>query len=234
MLECLRAGRRSPRKLFVLRNAAGLDELLALKRSAQVIECTRQDLDDLARGQVHQGVILEAGPLPLWTIEEWAERPFAPDAVVAVLDCIEDPHNFGAIVRSACALGAAGVVFTKDRSAPLSSAAMKSAAGAMEYIDLVQATNLARGLDALKQAGFWVAGLDAAGERTIFDADLSGRIALVIGGEGKGMRRLTAERCDFLLNIPIAGPITSLNASVSAAIALAECCRRRAEHHKNG
>jgi len=140
---------------------------------------------------------------------------------------VQDPHNLGAVVRSAAACGAAGVLFAKDRSAPLSPAAVKAAAGAMEYVDLVQATNLARALGVLKKAGFWVAGLEAEGAKVLWDADLGGRMALVVGSEGKGIRRLVREQCDLLVRIPLTGPITSLNASVSAGIALAECVRQR-------
>lgn len=227
VLECLRAGKRPARRLFLLRNANDVDEIRHAARGVPIEECDRNRLDQLSGGVVHQGVVLEADPLPLLNSGSWAKGAFPEQAVVVVLDGVEDPHNFGAIVRSAAACGACAVVFGKDRSAPLSAAAMKSAAGAMEYIDLVQATNLSRAIDDLKKAGFWVAGLDAEGEKTIWEADLKGRIALVVGGEGKGIRRLVSEHCDFHVRIPIAGPITSLNASVSAAIAIAECLRQR-------
>lgn len=227
VLECLRAGKRPARRLFLLRSASEVDEIRRAARGVSIEECDRNRLDQLSGGVVHQGVVLEADPLPLLNSGSWARGAFPEQAVVVVLDGVEDPHNFGAIVRSAAACGACAVVFGKDRSAPLSAAAMKSAAGAMEYIDLVQATNLSRAIDDLKKAGFWVAGLDAEGEKTIWEADLKGRIALVVGGEGKGIRRLVSEHCDFHVRIPIAGPITSLNASVSAAIAIAECLRQR-------
>ena len=167
--------------------------------------------------------------MPVLKVEEWAKGDFAEDAVVVVLDGIEDPQNLGAIVRSAVACGAAGIVLGKDRAAPLSAAAVKSAAGAMEYIDLVRATNLVRALDRLKEAGFWVAGLDGAAKQTLWQADLGGRVALVIGGEGRGLRRLVRARCDFHVRIPTTGAVKTLNASVSAAIALAECLRRRSK-----
>lgn len=227
VFECLRAGKRPARRLFVLRNANDLDEIRGAASGIPIEECDRNRLDQLSGGVVHQGVVLEADALPLLESGAWAKGAFDDQAVVIILDGVEDPHNFGAIVRSAAACGACAVVFGKDRSAPLSSAAMKSAAGAMEYIDLVQATNLTRAIEDLKKVGFWVAGLDAAGEKTIWEADLKGRIALVVGSEGKGMRRLVREHCDFHLRIPLIGPITSLNASVSAAIAIAECVRQR-------
>ncbi|MCC6154343.1 MAG: 23S rRNA (guanosine(2251)-2'-O)-methyltransferase RlmB [Candidatus Hydrogenedentes bacterium] len=210
-----------------MRGAKDLDDIRAAAQGVPIEESDRNRLDQLSGGVVHQGVVLEADLLPLLDAGRWAKEDFADQAVVIILDGVEDPHNFGAIVRSAAACGANAVVFGKDRSAPLSSAAMKSAAGAMEYIDLVQATNISRTIDDLKKVGFWIAGLDADGEKTIWQADLKGRIALVVGSEGKGIRRLVREHCDFHLRIPLSGPITSLNASVSAAIAIAECLRQR-------
>jgi 23S rRNA (guanosine2251-2'-O)-methyltransferase len=227
VLECLRAKKRIARRLFLLRDAKGLEAIRAAAGTIPVQECARADLDNLAKGAVHQGVILEADPLPLVSLDRWLQGSVPSDAIVVILDGVEDPHNFGAIVRSASACAASAVVFGKDRSAPLSSAAMKSAAGAMEYIDLIEVTNLVRSVEALKQAGFWIAGLDASAEQDLWDANLKGRIGLVVGSEGKGVRRLMAQHCDFHLRIPLTGPITSLNASVSAAVALAECLRQR-------
>ncbi|MCL4695408.1 MAG: 23S rRNA (guanosine(2251)-2'-O)-methyltransferase RlmB [Candidatus Hydrogenedentes bacterium] len=227
VLECLRAKKRTARRLFLLRDAKGLEAIRAAAGPIPIEECARLDLDNLAKGAIHQGVVLEADPLPRVPLDRWLAGSIPADAVVIILDGIEDPHNFGAIVRSASACAASAVVFGKDRSAPLSSVAMKSAAGAMEYIDLIEVTNLVRAVEALKKSGFWIAGLDADAEQDLWDADLKGRIGLVVGSEGKGVRRLMTKHCDFHLRIPLTGPITSLNASVSAAIALAECVRQR-------
>jgi len=227
VLESLRAGRRAPRRLFVLRGAAGLEDIRAAA-AIPVEEVTREDLDRLAPGLVHQGVVLEVDPLRVFELRDWLEKkPLAAGDFLIVLDGIEDPHNFGAIIRTAAACGAAGVLFGKDRAAPLSPAVFKAAAGGIEYVDLIQVTNLARSLRQLKDAGFWVAALEANAEQILWDADLRGRMALVIGGEGRGIRRLVRENCDLEVRIPISGPITSLNASVSAAIAMAECVRQR-------
>ena len=228
VLECLRAKRRKPRRLFLLDGAKGLEAVEAAMPSHNIERCSRNDLDALSPDTPHQGVVLDAAPLPIAEGDAWIRQTtFDDQAVVLVLDEIADPHNFGAIVRSAAAFGAAGVVFSKHRSAPVSPAALKSAAGAMEYVPLVQGANTARVLEGLKAAGFWVAGLDADGPEVIWDADLTRRLVLVIGSEGRGMRRLVRETCDFHVRIPLEGPITSLNASVSAAIALAECRRQR-------
>ena len=170
---------------------------------------------------------MEAPPLPVLTLQDWLSKPLPADAMVVVLDGVEDPHNFGAIVRTAAACGVLAIIFGKDRAAPLSSAAVKAAAGAMEYIDLVQVTNISRALEALKKAEFWVAAFAEDAEKTLWEADLRGRIALVLGSEGQGIRRLVREHCDWRLRIPLPGPITTLNVSVSAAIALAECLRQR-------
>jgi 23S rRNA (guanosine2251-2'-O)-methyltransferase len=227
VIECLKAGKRKAHRLYVLEGAPGLDEIRRAAPGVPVVPMARRELDQILPGAVNQGVILEADPLPVLKSETWLEGDRAADAIVVVLDGVEDPRNFGAIVRSAAAMGAAAVMFAKDRAAPISPVSVKSAAGAMEYVDLVQATNLSRALDGMKDKGFWIAELDEAATQTIWDADLSGRIALVIGSEGKGVRRLVSEHCDLHLRIPLTGPIASLNASVSAAIALAECLRQR-------
>lgn len=227
VLECLRAKKRTARRLFLLRDAKGLEVLREAAGRVPIEECSRAELDEMANGATHQGVILEADPLRLVSLDDWLNWPVSHDAVVVILDGVEDPHNFGAIVRSAAACGANAVLFGKDRSAPISPASMKSAAGAMEYIDLLEVTNLVRAVEAMKKAGFWIAALDADAEQVLWDCDLQGRIGLVIGSEGKGVRRLMGKHCDFHLRIPLTGPITSLNASVSAAIALAECLRQR-------
>lgn len=227
VLECLKAGKRKAHRLYVLEGAPGLDEIRRAASGVPVVPMPRRELDQILPGAVNQGVILEADPLPVLKAETWLDRDHAADAIVVVLDGVEDPRNFGAIVRSAAAMGVTAVMFAKDRAAPISPVSVKSAAGAMEYVDLVQATNLSRALDAMKDKGFWIAELDEAATQNIWDADLSGRIVLVIGSEGKGVRRLVSEHCDLHLRIPLTGPITSLNASVSAAVALAECLRQR-------
>lgn len=228
VLECLRAGRRAPRRLFLLRSANGLEEIERAAGHVPVETTSRDVLDKMARGGLHQGVVLEVGALAVLEVEDCIARLPPGDALVVLLDSVEDPHNLGAIARSAAALGASAIIFPKDRSAPISPTAVKTAAGAMEYLDLVEVTNLARAMEKLQAAGFWITGLEADGDKMIWEANLTGRTALVIGSEGKGMRRLIREKCDFLVRIPIDGPITSLNASVSAAIALAEAARQRA------
>ncbi len=228
VLECLRAGKRPALKLYLQRGAKGLEEIQRAAPKVSTKVCSRGDLDDLTQGSLHQGVLLEAGELPIREATEWLPSVSGKDVIVVLLDGIEDPQNFGAIVRSAAAFGASAVVYTKDRAAPLSPAAVKSAAGGVEYVDLVRAINLVQVIDMLKKDGFWIAGLDPDSDKLLWDVELTGRVGLVIGSEGKGMRRLVREHCDHLLRIPLKGPITSLNASVSAGVALAECLRQRA------
>lgn len=227
VLECLRAKKRNARRLLYLPSATGLEEIREAARGVDAEPRDRNALDQLTGGVPHQGVVLQADPLPLLPLEGWMKKHAAAASQCAVLlDGIEDPHNFGAIVRSATAFGATGILFGKDRAAPLSVAALKSAAGAMEHIDLVEIANLARAMSVMKEAGFWTSGLDAAGDRLLWQGDLRGKCLLIIGGEGKGIRRIVLEGCDFVLRIPIEGAITSLNASVSAAVALAEWKRQ--------
>jgi 23S rRNA (guanosine2251-2'-O)-methyltransferase len=226
-IECLRAKRRKVYKLLLLRGAKGLEAVVSAAAGIPIEEKSRQELDQLAPDAAHQGVILEAAPLPVHRVEDWIEREMPRDAIIVALDGVEDPHNFGAVARSAAACGALAILFGKDRAAPVSPSAVKASAGGMEHLDLVQATNLVRALDLLKEKGFWAAELDAAAPQLLWQADLTGRIVVVIGAEGAGVRRLVREHCDLHLRIPLPGRISSLNASVSAGIALAECLRQR-------
>lgn len=231
VLECLRAGRRIPRHLYFLEDAKGLEPILApanLPRTA----CSRDQLDTLAHGVLHQGVVLVAEPLRTWGVRDWLRDRAGATTLVVALDGIEDPQNFGAIVRSVAAFGAGAVLFAKDRAAPISPASVKAAAGAMEHLDLIQETNLARAIEHMKEANFWSYGLDADGSSDLWSVDLHGRVLLVVGNEGSGIRRLVLERCDYTVRIPIEGPISSLNASVSAAVALAEWARQGARRRK--
>lgn len=180
----------------------------------------------LPEGAVHQGVAALAQPLPPVHIEEICARaPLASKAVVVVLDQVTDPHNVGAILRSAAAFGALAVVLTDRNAPPETGTLAKSASGALELVPLIRVSNLVRALDQFKQAGFWCAGLAAEGEQTLAEAKLSGRVVLVLGSEGEGLRRLTRERCDLLVRLPTGGPIGHLNVSNAAAVALYELAR---------
>ena len=188
----------------------------------------RAERDDIERllppGAVHQGVALLARPLPAVHIDEMALGGGAP---LVVLDRARDPRNVGAVIRSAAALGAAAVIVPKRHAPEESGTLAKAASGALERVPLVRAANLARTLGALKETGYWCIGLDAGAERTLADTDAGGNIALVLGSEGGGLRRLTRETCDTRARLPMGQGTDSLNLSVAAAIALYELARQR-------
>lgn len=189
----------------------------------------RSELDRLLpAGAVHQGVALDAAPLAeldIGDLARLAEGRTQP--VVVVLDQVTDPHNVGAILRSASAFGALGVVVTERHAPEVTGVLAKSASGALESVPLVRVTNLARALGDLKEAGFWCVGLDESGARPLAALDLGGWTALVLGAEGAGLRRLTRERCDSIARLPTGGPVASLNVSNAAAVALYETARLR-------
>jgi len=186
-------------------------------------------LDQETGGAAHQGVVAEVRPsvaldenglLDLLTAA-------APPALVLVLDGVSDPHNLGACLRTADAAGALAVVAPRDRAAGLTPVVRKVAAGAAETVPFAQVTNLARALRDLKDAGLWIVGTAADGEQDLFAADLRGPLAVVMGSEGRGLRRLTREGCDFCIRLPMQGAVQSLNVSVAAGIVLFEAGRQR-------
>ncbi len=181
-------------------------------------------LDQMLPGAVHQGIVLDTNPLPETTLEQLLKQE---PKLLVVLDQVTDPHNVGAIMRSATAFGATGIILT-DRHAPsMTGTLAKTASGALEHIALVHVVNLARALDLLRAAGFWCVGLAEEGARELRQLDLSGATALVLGAEGEGLRRLTRERCDELAHLPTQGAIGSLNVSTAAAVALYEAQRQK-------
>lgn len=180
----------------------------------------------LPAGAVHQGIALEAQPLPPADLEVLLSGlDPAARALVVVLDQVTDPQNAGAILRSAAAFGAAALITTERQSPPVSGAFAKAAAGAVEKVPLVRVGNLVRALETLQSHGFWSVGLDGHAPTSIADTDAGPRVALVLGAEGAGLRRLTSERCDMLARIPIAPAVESLNVATAAAIALYELSR---------
>ncbi len=199
----------------------------------------RQRIDRLLpEGAVHQGLALLAEPLSQPTIQELlaasrsAEESGAPGGgpgrrVVVILDQVTDPQNTGAVLRSAAAFGAAALITTRRHAPPESGALAKAASGALEHVPYVQVGNLIRALEALKSAGFWCLGLSADAESELAAADPGGPLALLLGAEGSGLRRLTAEACDIMARLPTRGPIAALNVSNAAAVALYELLARR-------
>ena len=213
------------------RDAGRLAEIRALAQRAGVQVGTADDatLDRLAGGERHQGVVAEVQPRagdPETQLEEALEAA-GPAPLLLVLDGVQDPHNLGACLRSADAAGVAAVLVPRDRAAGLTPVVRKVAAGAAETVPLVAVVNLARTLRDLKERGIWLVGTDDAADRTLYDADLKGPVAVVMGSEGEGLRRLTRECCDQLVSIPMAGAVESLNVSVATGVALFEAVRQR-------
>lgn len=212
-------------ELWVLggRSDERMGAVLELAR-AQGIACQavrRDTLDGMAQGGTHQGVVARlapAAPLDEDDLEALLDRLQAPPLLL-VLDGVQDPHNLGACLRTADAAGVHAVITPRDRAAGLTPAARKSAAGAAETVPLVRVVNLARCLRNLKERGIWLVGAEAGGP-SAFEADLSGPLALVLGGEGSGLRRLTRETCDLLVSLPMKGSVASLNVSVAAGALL--------------
>ena len=194
-------------------------------RSPQIL--SREELAQrLPAGAVHQGLAALAAPLEEPVLEDVLAR-CGPDALVLALDQVTDPHNVGAILRTAAAFGAAGVIVT-ERHAPADTGVLaKAASGGLEIVPLLRAVNLARTMEQLKEAGFWLYGLDERGDAAIGALDLKGRVCIVLGAEGDGLRRLTAEKCDRLVTIPTQAALAALNVSNAAAVAAYEWARRK-------
>lgn len=215
----------------VLRDASGklaeLERSLAA-RGIALERVSRGDLDRLAEGGVHQGVVVEVAATPEFSIGDFealvVERGRA--LRLLVLDGVEDPRNLGACLRTADAAGIDAVVVPRDHSAKLTATAVKTSTGAAETVPVFRAPNLARSLSWLKEAGVWVVGADAAAPRSLYQTKLAPPVAMVLGGEGRGVRRLTRDLCDELVYIPMAGSVESLNVSVATGIVLFELLRQ--------
>ena len=215
----------------VLRDASGklaeLERALAA-RGVALERVSRGELDRLAEGGVHQGVVVEVAAAPEFSIGDFealvVERGRA--LRLLVLDGVEDPRNLGACLRTADAAGIDAVVVPKDHSAKLTPTAVKTSTGAAETVPVFRAPNLARCLSWLKEAGVWVVGADAEAPKSLYQTKLEPPVALVLGGEGRGVRRLTRDLCDELVYIPMAGSVESLNVSVATGIVLFELLRQ--------
>ena len=229
VLEALRAGRVT--SLRVGRRGGGrVQELLTLagERGIAVQRVEPDVLDRLARGGVHQGVVADAADASVdYSVDELV-RGSRGRALIVVLDGVEDPHNLGAILRSADAAGVDGVIVQNRRAAALDGAAVKASAGAVAHVKIAQVVNIARAIDELKELGVWTVGL-AGDADTMYDAiDYTVPTAVVVGAEGTGLRRLVRETCDFTARIPMHGRVSSLNVSVATGVVLFEAVRQRA------
>jgi 23S rRNA (guanosine2251-2'-O)-methyltransferase len=207
------------------REAPQLDALARYARDhgAQVERASRADLDRLTRGVRHQGAVAFAPALRIARLED---LDLGDRTLLVALDEVQDPQNFGAIVRSSVAMGATAIVWPEHRSAPLSPAAFRASAGAVEHATLCRVNSLVGAIDTMKSRGIAVVGLEMTGD-PVDSVDLSRPAALVVGAEGKGLRRTIKRACDHLARLPMSGPLASLNASVAVAIALYEAVRQR-------
>ena len=232
VLEALRAGTPVD-KIYIAKGEtdASLGHIASTARGKGivVVEADRRKLDGMSRTHAHQGVIALAAMREYVTVQSLLdtaeEKGEAP--LLVVCDEISDPHNLGAILRTAECAGAHGVIIPKRRSAGLTAIVGKTSAGAVSYMPVARVSNLPATLEELKKKGIWVYGTAAEGATSLYEADLKGPAAIVIGSEGSGMGRLVREKCDFLVSIPMKGHISSLNASAAAAILLYEAVRRR-------
>lgn len=232
VIEAIRSGRGINKLLIADGDKEGsVKEVISLaKEQGLVIQFVeRSKIEGIAGGLRHQGVLAYVAPVAysdletiLQAAETKGEAPF-----LLLLDELEDPHNLGALLRTADATGVHGVLIPKRRSVPLTATVAKTSAGAVEYVPVARIGNIAQTLRKLKDKGFWVAGADMDGSQNYYEADLTGPLVLVVGSEGHGMSRLTKEQCDFIVKMPMVGKINSLNASVAGSILMYESMRQR-------
>ncbi|RLC13647.1 MAG: 23S rRNA (guanosine(2251)-2'-O)-methyltransferase RlmB [Deltaproteobacteria bacterium] len=231
--EALKAEKRNFYKIFISkkrsRQRTDKIETLARKRNIQLEAVDPEFLDRMTNFSKHQGMVAKTSFFPVKKASEVVAlvQKKKESCFILILESIEDPHNLGALIRTALCAGVDYILIPKDRSATPSSTISRSSAGAMEHADIYTITNTASILRSLKKNGVWISGLDADGDRSLFDAELTGNIALVIGGEHKGIRPVVKKECDFLLSIPNIGKVNSLNASVAGGIAMYEALRQR-------
>ncbi len=199
---------------------------LARRRDIPIRKEERSVLDRMAEGGAHQGIVAITAALSYADFELLFQRQ---KPLIVILDGVEDPHNLGAVIRTAEACNASGVLVPERHSAALTATVVKASAGASAYVPVVRIKNLVNGIDALKQRGVWVVGIDPGGTREWTDFDYRGSVALVFGGEHRGLRRLVREHCDALVRLPMLGKIASLNISVAAGVVLYEVVRQRRE-----
>lgn len=204
---------------------------MAKERGIPVTETDARKLDEMSETTAHQGVIALCAAAQYKTVddilkiaEEKGEPPF-----IVILDKVADPRNLGSVIRTANCAGVHGIIISKHESAGLTAVCAKASAGAVEYTPVARVSNLAKTIDELKKKNIWVTGADASGEKELYDADLKGAVAIVIGSEGEGISRLVLEKCDFKVRIPMKGNVNSLNASVAAALFIYEAARQNSK-----
>lgn len=231
VMEAIRSGRSIDKILIKKGKYEGsVIPIIKKAKSAGIIiqEVDRGKLDVIAEGENHQGIIAYVSAYEYATVSDILDRAAEKNEAPFVIICdrITDPHNLGAIIRTANCVGAHGVIIPKRNSAGLNSIVAKTSAGAVEYTPVAKVTNISKTIDDLKEKGLWIAGADMDGEE-MYKVDLKGALGLVIGSEGEGISRLVREKCDFIASIPMGGDINSLNASVAAGVLMYEALRQR-------
>jgi 23S rRNA (guanosine2251-2'-O)-methyltransferase len=233
--EALEAGRAFDRIVIARgRQDTRVEEIVRLAREKNVAVRfeDRGQLDRLAESRDHQGIVGLVAARAAATLEDVlaaanADAGHGERGLIVLLDGVEDPHNLGAIIRTALAAGAHGVVIPERRAAGLTDTVARASAGALAHLPVAKVTNLARAMEELREAGYWLIGLDESAEKNYTQADFSSPVGIVLGGEGKGLHELTRKRCDFVVSIPTTGPVKSLNVSVAAGVVLFEVLRQR-------
>jgi len=231
VLEALKAGRRIKR-IYIAENSKGeiIKEIEshADKKGIKVIRAGKSKIDDFARTQAHQGVVAFAEPFAYAGLQDLLDKAYQAGEApfILALDQIQDPQNFGSIIRTADAMGVHGIIVPKKRAVQVTPGVEKASAGAVEYVSIAQ-SNIALALDFFRGHGCMIVGADAEGEIMCFDADFKNPVVLVIGSEGRGMRELVKKKCDILVKIPMRGRISSLNAANAAAVLMYEILRQR-------
>jgi 23S rRNA (guanosine2251-2'-O)-methyltransferase len=227
--EALAAGRALDRIVIARgRHGERVEAVVQLARSKSVpvrFE-DRLQIDRLVGTREHQGIAALAAAKPALELEDLLAAK-TPQGLLVLLDGIEDPHNLGAIVRTALAAGANGVIIPERRAVGLTDTVERASAGALAHLPVARVKNLVRAMEEMKEAGYWLIGLDERAEEKYTEADFSGQVGIVLGSEGEGLHELTRKRCDFLVSIPTAGPVRALNVSVAAGVVLFEVVRQR-------
>ena len=232
VIEALESGQPINKIYLVTGSKNPVDKKIiqsARRKGIPVREVDRRKLIELVGHEKTQGVVAVLTEIGYRTIEDIFDRAAQSkeSPLIAILDEIQDPHNFGAIIRSAESFGFHGIIFPKDRSAGITATVAKTSAGAVSHLPIARVNNLSRMMEGLKSYNVWIVGADQEAEINFYEADLNRALAVVIGSEDKGLRRLTKEKCDFLVRIPMFGRINSLNASVAAALIFCETRRQR-------
>ncbi len=233
VFEALKAGRRDFFEVYITKDKTSkrIDKLVAIAESMKIpVERVEPlTLKSMTGTDLHQGLGARTGPFPISEISDIFDGVRSNDAnhLLLLLDNIMDPHNLGALIRTALCVGVDGIIIPRDRSVPPTPAVSKSSAGALEHIRLARVTNMVNTIKDLKEKGLWIAGMEKTSDKSIFFSDLTGPVAIVIGGEEKGMRPLVKKHCDFLMSIPQTGQVNSLNASVAGAVVMYEAFRQR-------